>query len=887
MDKRTSITNLISRIEEVGIIGLIALTPIYYGSVGIGSVTAINLAILFMILIWSVKILISKRSAFRSTPLDVMILTFCAYSIVSTLILSRYAHASYVKLLNIICLSGLYFIVVNHVRTSSQILRMYLAIVLVGSALAFIHLMQNATGAYGVSAGTLLNVGNHFAGYMVIIIPLSVAMSFVVTEPGKRVLLIFSSVIMASAMAFSLVAGAMLAFALSLIVIALFYIRSGNTRKQAIILGSIVICLVSIVFWFGHEKVVKELLTVTNLSEGSPAGRLSLWKSSLAMILDNPILGTGLGTFEHIYPTYRLPDLYGRAIYAHNDWLQLITETGLVGLIITLLGMAFFFVTIARSTMAEEHWIRGVKIGGMTSVIIGSVHALVDFNLHIPAIAVLFTIIVALTMTTSVKNILAHDAEDLITEERKFFAVKDYRIPAPVRVLTAIYALMIVGFLAIPTVRIFISELYCREAMNLEAELFWDEAIERYQSAINTYGANGDYFYYLGNVYAKKAKMNNWDPRRQERYRGYASKAYKEAIDLCPMNSDYYLVLGNLHELSKDMSSAESGYLKAIMFDPNNAFYHRIYGNLCLKKGNVQKAIIEYKKALEVCSNDLGRILSECYAICNERAPSTDELTRRQLFLSIAKEIASPDVLGKFCASRGLYDIAISEYQEAIKRTPGQFELYVQLSNLLTMGKKFDESIALWHKFIKSNPQDPRGYSQLASVFEKQVRIDDAIKQYLLAARFERKNSIYLNRAAELYLQQGKLEKASEIWQAVLSKEPYNAGAHFGLGRYYEAQGDWISALSFLQKAITIDPKNVAYRIYLAQSYHKREQLYEAIRELEQVVKIQPKDVNAHLQLARIYQKIEIKDKARKHYQTVSDLQPDNAEARAALLVKE
>ncbi len=67
--------------------------------------------------------------------------------------------------------------------------------------------------------------------------------------------------------------------------------------------------LIFIVLWFGHQPVLNELLTVTNLETGSPAGRLSLWKSSLAIFTHNPVIGTGLGTFDYIYPKYRLPDI--------------------------------------------------------------------------------------------------------------------------------------------------------------------------------------------------------------------------------------------------------------------------------------------------------------------------------------------------------------------------------------------------------------------------------------------------------------------------------------------------------------------------------------------------------------------------------------------------
>jgi O-antigen ligase/Tfp pilus assembly protein PilF len=749
------IANACNRSVEAGVIFLIVYTPIYYGSVTLGATTVLELTVLFMVLVWVIGMVVQGNLMFRRTPLDIPIILFCAYSVISTLLFSKYTYASYTGLSLVLCISALYFIVVNHIRSETQLMRLLVVILLVGFIHAFSHLVQNASGLFRASTGVMLNVGNHFAGYMVIIIPLAVAMSFVVKDIGKRVLLIFAGIVMAAAMAFSLIAGAMLVFPFSLVLVALLFAGSESTRKKALILGGIVLCLSLVIFWMGYTPVFRELLSVSSLKTGSAAGRLSLWKSSLAMFADNPIIGTGLGTFDYIYPKYRLPDMYGRAVYAHSDWLQLLTELGVIGFIIFLCGIVKI-VGIAKTVKRLERFQRfrnGLIVGGLSSIGAGIAHALVEFNFHIPAIAVLFTIIVALTVSGCSE---AYAGESSI----------QIHMPMFVRVSASICLVLVVGFSAVAILRPYLADTYYRSGTKLEENLMWDEAAAKYQSALSISHNNSHYFYALGNVYAKRANLTR-GTGTQGKWTRLASDAYHQAIELCPTYGDYYLVLGNLHEVVRLHSAnrfffrgmgdfphdAEAAYVKAISFDPNNAFYHRTYGAFCLKQGKIQKAIVEYKKALQVYPSDLYNILNECYVILdpgiedpgsNVGHPASSIQHPVSSIQKIAQEIRPQDVrsyvtLARFCVSKEWYDAALSEYQRAIGLAPGRIDLWKQLCSLLIQQGELQKAANLWRQFLSSHsatrdPQNAQAHAQLALVYIKQDRLDDAIQQYLAAA---------------------------------------------------------------------------------------------------------------------------------------------------------
>jgi tetratricopeptide (TPR) repeat protein len=878
--------SIYNRLIEIGVILLIVLTPIYYGSIDLAAVTIIEIVILFMLLVWAFEMVVQGNFVLRRTPLDIVILLFCVYSVISTLLFSKYTYASYMGLSFVLCISALYFIITNHVRSISQLKRLFVVIVLVGSINALLHLAGNTAGLFGVSVGTMLNVGNHFAGYMVIIIPLAVAASFVVKDTGKRVLLIFSSILMAAATAFSLVTGAMLALLLSLILLALFFVRSEGIRKQALILGGVILFSILIIFWIGYEPVLEELMSLTNLKTGNPGARLSLWRSSLAIFADNPFTGTGLSTFDYVYPIYRLPDIRGRAVYAHSDWLQLLAELGLPGFMIFLSGSLVFFLLVLKkvpSTKLNGNWAKGLVIGGLSSVGVGLAHAWVDFNFHIPAIALLFAVIVALTILASSgyasgAAAVRNNGGDGADARKSALPEWEVRIPLSFRVTGFICMLLFIGVSAVLILRPYIAHTYYQNGMKSERELSWDEAIREYRSAIDFSHTCADYPHALGDVYAKRVSLAR-GTERQGKWHKLALESYNQAIKRCPVNAAHYLALGNLSEVVGNAENAKIAYEKAISLDQNNAFYHGAYATFCLKQGGIQKAITEYRRSLELYPSAFYLILDECYTI----SVSSDRTRDTGTFLNIAEKICPEDTeshvtLAQFCADKGWYDVAFSEYWRAIELAPERIELWEQSSKLLMEQGMFGEAASLWQEFLGSHPRSAQAHVQLAEVYIRQKLLDDAIRQYLASAKIEPDNLHYLVRVGDLYIQQGRPADALELWQTVIKRNPREASACYSLGKYYEDQGDWGNALDFLQRAIVAAPKNMEYRLYLARSYYRKGLLYEAIQEWERALDLRPENVSIHLRLAEVYQQIGRQDKAREHNQQFAEVQPENME---------
>ncbi len=166
-------------------------------------------------------------------------------------------------------------------------------------------------------------------------------------------------------------------------------------RNTVILLASLVaIDLLIVGSWFGVEKLAQRLeqTTVSDVQEREDPAAYSI-----DLIKDYPVFGAGPATFYVVFPKYRQEKVVAFFDYAHNDYAQFASESGLVGL--GLLG-AFVVFTLAAALRAQwlrrDPLMRGMSfacIMGTTAILI---HSWVDFNLQIPANAILFMVILAL-----------------------------------------------------------------------------------------------------------------------------------------------------------------------------------------------------------------------------------------------------------------------------------------------------------------------------------------------------------------------------------------------------------------------------------------------------------------------------------------------------------
>lgn len=187
--------------------------------------------------------------------------------------------------------------------------------------------------------------------------------------------------------------------------------RKTRVLSMGISTAAIVAMIIGGAVWFGTRSVPQAILSDVKMNfpeldrreQEMPAtdyfsryyGRAGIWQASLPMIADHPWIGVGLGSYPTVYTRYdRASGLFGINA-AHNDYLQLVCETGLIGAIILIL-LLWFLATLCRRAMNDASPFGSAVAVGATVGCLGIlVHSLGDFHVQAPGAALLFLLLIA------------------------------------------------------------------------------------------------------------------------------------------------------------------------------------------------------------------------------------------------------------------------------------------------------------------------------------------------------------------------------------------------------------------------------------------------------------------------------------------------------------
>jgi O-antigen ligase len=194
--------------------------------------------------------------------------------------------------------------------------------------------------------------------------------------------------------------GGMLAFCAQMIMLSVLLVRArqGNWRKP-LMLGAFLILMIGFLVWLGGNELTRRLVSIHSEARTELGGglRLTIDRDCLHMWLKRPILGWGLGTFPIVYPQFRSFYTTFFVNEAHNDYLQLLTETGLAGFSIAVWFLVLVFRKVATKLKNWDETSTGaLTVAALLGCIGILVHSFLDFNLQIPANAAMFYVLCAI-----------------------------------------------------------------------------------------------------------------------------------------------------------------------------------------------------------------------------------------------------------------------------------------------------------------------------------------------------------------------------------------------------------------------------------------------------------------------------------------------------------
>jgi len=268
-----------------------------------------------------------------------------------------------------------------------------------------------ATSAFGPFANH-----NHFAGYMELLISLPLALA--IARAGRieiRLLYLFSAAMMGVAAVASLSRGGMISLAAGIMFVAFMSVRlrlekrSSKTAmffSQALVMIAIISVIAAGIIWIGADPIiqrVKQAQTADNspVRETFFSSRGWVWRDTVSMIRANPVLGVGIGAYETAFPIYSESDGSLRVPQAHNEYLQVIADAGVVGGVLALWFIAAIFRTVSRGMHSRDPLMAALALGSGGGIFAILVHSIFDFNLQVPSNALLFLLLVAVASSVA------------------------------------------------------------------------------------------------------------------------------------------------------------------------------------------------------------------------------------------------------------------------------------------------------------------------------------------------------------------------------------------------------------------------------------------------------------------------------------------------------
>jgi O-antigen ligase len=170
-------------------------------------------------------------------------------------------------------------------------------------------------------------------------------------------------------------------------------IRMRRSRRGLWGLGALALVLATILgTLLSSAGLLGQGLSELAAMGGTDPMRLVLWDASRRMIADSPWLGLGLGTFQDAYPLYAVKVLPFVMDKAHCDYLEFAAGLGLPAAIVWWLAIAWLAVMCAVAALYRRRNAVFALLAASATVLV-AVHSAVDFSLQLPAVAVLYAII--------------------------------------------------------------------------------------------------------------------------------------------------------------------------------------------------------------------------------------------------------------------------------------------------------------------------------------------------------------------------------------------------------------------------------------------------------------------------------------------------------------
>jgi len=615
--------------------GLIIFSPLIDGGTTHLPFMIIRLSLLGTALFWMVHQIKGGSIGLPRNRLSPLLVVFLAWSGLTVLLAAPYKNASMQWFISLLCYVILFGLVVQGVRTC-RVAEQVLAVVMTMGALE---------GAFGIvqylwlgeprAKGTFFNP-NFFATYQVVVLSLVCARLLLVRENEierwQRGVLWGIGAVAFAAFLLAQSRGALLA--LVAVVAFVCWCRFG---KAALLI--LILCLTA-------GAVIPNPLTerMSLISKQDPYAfsRIQIWENSAERIANKPS-GYGLGMYKYVSFQYRFPVesnivRYGkRPESAHNEYLQIAVELGVLGIGLFLMGVVVWMGearAVLRGPMKPRE--RGLVVGAAGGVLAILSHGAVDSVFHEPALVILLVVCGGLVLPSR----LLRDSN-----------MTEWRVPFSYHPMRLALLLLSGGLLAVlviqPAAGWYASQRgeveahagkhklalqwyetaslidpatpgYHDAAARTSVQLFYQSgnpqllvnAVVEEKLAMRLNPLDGRFPYRLGTIYSVLAKQNVSEEERVLLL-NEAVQAYEQAVQADPYTPLSYFELASIRVPQGREEEARSWLRQAVAYEPDFLPARLRLAELSIRNGNIEDARSQFDAILAAKKKHAGKVLSD------------------------------------------------------------------------------------------------------------------------------------------------------------------------------------------------------------------------------------------------------------------------------------
>jgi O-antigen ligase len=604
---------------ERGILGLV-LAILVFGPLAMGAVRTPDFLVIQaltpgVLLLWGARLWINPRPKFLWPPICWAVVAFTVYA-VARYLTADIEYVARLEMIRVLVYAFLFFAILNNLPRQESMQIIVLTLIFLAMVIAGYAVIQFFTGSNKVwnfispyghrGSGTFISP-NNLAGFLEMILPLGLAWVLVSrANPTLKVFVGYAALVIFSGIVVTVSRGGWISTGLTLIVFFSVLLFNRTYRLPSLVV-LVVLIGGGLVFIPRSHFFKTRFEDITRNNKLNSNARFDLWMPAVQMWRTNPWWGVGPAHYDYRFRAWRPVTVQRQPDHAHNDYLDTLADWGIAGTALVAAAWALLGAGMVRTWKyvgGSQNDLGGrgsnkfaLVLGASLGLLAILFHSVVDFNMHIPANAILAVTLMALLSGCT------------------RFATDHYWITAraAAKIFATIFLVAGLGYLGWQEIR------RAKESHWLEqAQLAQDIPTERaaaLEKALAIEPMNATTAYELGEAF----RLQSWAGGEDyAELAGQAMKWFERGTKLNPYDGYNFLRTGMCLDWTGQHEKAGPFFDRAVELDPNGYFTTANVGWHYVQLKNYAAAKVWLERSLQLDWNS-NTIAAAYLKICSQK----------------------------------------------------------------------------------------------------------------------------------------------------------------------------------------------------------------------------------------------------------------------------